>query len=111
MASTKNQSPTKQSINWFLYIVSCSDNTLYTGITTNLERRVKQHNQGKGAAYTAARRPVLLLAAWCYPDRSTATKAEHAVKRLRRARKQAIMEEGANLFGEAPRVAQLPVFA
>jgi putative endonuclease len=46
---------------WFVYIVQCSDNTLYTGISNNLERRLKQHNSGKGAKYTRGRTPVTLL--------------------------------------------------
>lgn len=70
--------------NWYLYIVSCSDNTLYTGITTDLDRRVAQHNRGKGAVYTASRRPVRLLAAWSYANRSEATQAEHKMKRRSR---------------------------
>ena len=87
---------------WYLYIISCSDNTLYTGITTDLQRRVGQHNQGKGAAYTAARRPVSLLAAWSFPDRSSATKAEHAMKRLRRSRKKALINSGDEFkYGQA----------
>lgn len=72
---------------WFLYVVSCSDNTLYTGITVDLKRRVQQHNLGKGAAYTATRRPVVLQAAWSFPDQSTATKAEYVMKK-RRSRQQ-----------------------
>lgn len=70
-----------------MYVVECVDHTLYTGITNNVDRRLGQHNAGRGAAYTAVRRPVKLLATWCFPDRSTALKAEYAFKKNSRQRK------------------------
>lgn len=78
---------------WYLYIVSCSDNTLYTGITTDILRRVEQHNKRQGAAYTASRTPVTLLAAWSYPDRSQATHAEYVMKRRSRPSKLKAIEQ------------------
>jgi putative endonuclease len=72
---------------WFLYVVECSDHTLYTGITSDPNRRIKLHNAGRGAAYTATRTPVRLMAAWKFPDRSAAIRAEIAFKRLSRERK------------------------
>lgn len=72
---------------WFLYVLECSDQSLYTGITTDLRRRVAVHNTGHGAAYTAVRRPVRLVAAWRCPDRSSALKSEAAFKRQSRQRK------------------------
>lgn len=72
---------------WFLYVLECSDHTLYTGITPDLNRRLKLHNAGRGAAYTAARIPVHYVAAWKFPDRSAAIRAEIAFKRLSRERK------------------------
>lgn len=73
---------------WFLYVVECADKTLYTGITTDVERRIEEHNKtSKGAKYTCARRPVRLLAAWEHEDRSAASSAECAFKRLSRAHK------------------------
>ena len=84
---------------WYLYLVSCSDNTLYTGITTNLKRRIAEHNRGRGAAYTAARRPVELRAAWVYLDQSAAMRAEHAMKRRTRVRKQQLIEDGSSFAG------------
>jgi len=74
---------------WFLYVVECSDGSLYTGITTDLPRRIHQHNgelKG-GAKYTRSRRPVTLVAQWKHEDRSAASKAEAAFKKLRRAQK------------------------
>lgn len=70
-----------------LYVVECSDRTLYTGIARDVSKRVAQHNAGKGAAYTAARRPVRLLAAWQYADKSAALKAELAFKAQARGEK------------------------
>ncbi|MBI5669858.1 MAG: GNAT family N-acetyltransferase [Chloroflexi bacterium] len=72
---------------WYLYVLECSDQSLYTGITTNLRRRVDIHNAGRGAAYTAVRRPVRLVAAWRCPNRSAALKAEAAFKRQTRESK------------------------
>jgi putative endonuclease len=74
---------------WHLYVVRCSDGTLYTGITTDLTRRIRQHNgtlKG-GAKYTRSRRPVTLLATRELPDRSAASKAEWAFKQLQRQQK------------------------
>ena len=74
---------------WYLYVVRCADNSLYCGITTNLERRVKQHN-GKlsgGAKYTRGRRPVELLAYKTMESRSDASKAEWSFKQLRKTEK------------------------
>ena len=63
-------------------MVQCADNSLYTGITTELERRVKEHNESeKGAKYTKVRRPVHLVYSEKYPDRSTASKREYEIKK------------------------------
>jgi len=73
---------------WWLYVVKCCDDTLYTGVTTDLQRRVKEHNEGpRGAKYTRSRRPVRLVHSRKFVDRSSAQKAEHAFKKLTRARK------------------------
>ena len=73
---------------WFVYIARCSDGTLYTGITTDTDRRMYEHNHtSKGAKYTRSRTPVRL---WYYremKDRSTAQKLESAFKKLSRAKK------------------------
>ncbi|MBL7162008.1 MAG: GIY-YIG nuclease family protein [Anaerolineales bacterium] len=76
----------------FCYIVECSDGTLYTGWTTDPERREKEHNAGCGAYYTRIRRPVKLVFVEEQPDRSTAQKREYALKRLTRAKKKALIE-------------------
>ena len=72
---------------WYLYVCKCSDGTLYTGISPDVEARIEKHNRGQGAKYTRSRLPVVLLAFWEYPDRSAASKAEYAFKRLRRGAK------------------------
>lgn len=71
-----------------LYILRCADGTLYTGITTNLERRVMEHNESRlGAKYTRARRPVTLVYARRFRTRSNAAREEARVKGLSRAEK------------------------
>ena len=73
---------------WYVYVVTCDDDTLYTGITTDPDRRLHEHNHtARGARYTRSRRPVELVATWRYPDRSAALKAEYAFKQLRRPAK------------------------
>ena len=75
---------------WFCYLLACADGSLYTGITTSLERRLATHNAGSASKYTRARRPVSL--AWAEPcrDRSEASRREAAVKALPRAAKLAL---------------------
>ncbi|MDD4136210.1 MAG: GIY-YIG nuclease family protein [Candidatus Shapirobacteria bacterium] len=73
---------------YFLYILQCVDNTLYTGITTNLDRRLKEHNNSKlGAKYTKIRRPVKLVYSQQFTDRSEASKEESRIKKLSRQEK------------------------
>lgn len=73
---------------YFVYILKCSDGTLYTGITVDLSRRVREHNSSKlGAKYTRARRPVKLVYSKKYRNRSLASKAESKIKNLSRKEK------------------------
>ena len=72
---------------WFVYIVECSDKSLYTGITNNLEKRIKTHNEGKGAKYTKPRRPVFLKYFESVSNKSDASKREIAIKSLSRNQK------------------------
>ena len=77
---------------WYLYIVKCSDNSLYTGITTDINRRVVEHNASKrGAKYTRSRRPVCLLYSESHFSRSTASQAEYRFKKLTRKAKISYM--------------------
>ena len=68
---------------WSVYIVRCVDGTLYTGITTDVQRRLKQHNAGTGAKYTRGRCPCILLAERIVDSRSSALRLEMYVKRQR----------------------------
>lgn len=76
----------------YCYILECADGTFYTGWTTDLERRVKTHNAGRGAKYTKLRRPVRLVYAERQPNRSAAQKREHVIKRLPRLKKLALIK-------------------
>lgn len=73
---------------YFVYILECSDSTFYTGITTNLDRRIKEHNTSKvGAKYTKARRPVKLIYSKEFINRSEASIEESRIKKLSRIEK------------------------
>jgi putative endonuclease len=79
---------------WYVYIVQCRDNTLYTGISTDPETRVLEHNtRQNGAKYTRARRPVSLLYTEPAASRSAALKREIAIKRLSRQAKLALINQ------------------
>ena len=80
---------------WFVYIARCGDGSLYTGVTTNPARRESLHNAGRGAAYTRARLPVRLVYREPAADRGAALRREAAIKRLDRARKEAIVSGAA----------------
>lgn len=71
----------------FVYLVTCADHTLYTGYTTNIERRLMAHNAGTGAKYTRGRRPVTLVATWPFASKGEALRAERAIKSLPREQK------------------------
>ncbi len=74
---------------WHLYLLLCRNGSYYAGITNDLERRFQAHLRGAGARYTRANPPLQLLASRRYPDRSSASRAEWALKRQPRARKLA----------------------
>ena len=77
---------------FYCYILECADGTFYTGWTTDPPRREKQHNAGRGARYTRARRPVKLVYIEEQPDRLTAMKRELAIKAMKREKKRGLME-------------------
>lgn len=77
-----------------VYIVRCSDDTLYTGYTTDLEKRITEHNGDiRGAKYTKARRPVTLVYSETFSTKSEALKREHALKKLTRAEKLSLISK------------------
>ncbi|MBR8346436.1 GIY-YIG nuclease family protein [Burkholderia ambifaria] len=75
-------------MSWFLYLIECADDSVYTGITTDVAARFDEHASGKGARYTRSRKPRAVLAAFPLPDRSSASRAEYWVKRLTPAKKR-----------------------
>ena len=81
----------------YTYILKCSDNTLYTGWTNNLEKRIKDHNDGKGAKYTKARRPVELVYYEIFETKEDATKREYAIKQLTRTQKMLLIQDFVNV--------------
>jgi putative endonuclease len=76
---------------WWVYILRCSDRSLYTGITTDLETRLAAHRDGSASKYTRARRPVRLVYQEPHPNRSSAAKREAAIKKLARSAKLALI--------------------
>ena len=89
-------SKTSQNIaTWVVYIVQCADGTFYTGISNNLERRLKRHNAGTASRYTRYRLPVTLIYQELQPTKSAALKRELEIKKLSRKAKQRLINEGA----------------
>ncbi|MGB2630505.1 MAG: GIY-YIG nuclease family protein [Candidatus Omnitrophota bacterium] len=78
---------------WFVYIVQCSDGSLYTGITKDTVRRIKEHNIKKGGSYTRARLPVRLVYKEEHPTRSKALKREAQLKKFKRQGKIALISQ------------------
>lgn len=76
-------------MSWAVYLIKCADNTFYTGVTTDIERRVNEHNTDdkKGAKYTRARRPVALVWSEEHPNRTKACQREYEIKRWPRSKK------------------------
>ncbi len=81
-------------MDWTVYILRCSDNSLYTGITRDLNRRLNEHNHNNrlAAAYTRARRPVTLVYQEGQIDRSSASKREAIIKRMTKADKEKLIK-------------------
>ncbi len=83
---------------WHVYILRCADQTLYSGITTDLARRLREHNQSPaGARYTRSRRPVTLVYSESLPNRAAALHREHAIKQLDRVAKLQLLASTASL--------------
>jgi putative endonuclease len=77
---------------WTVYILRCGDDTLYTGITDDLEHRLNMHRDGKGAKYTRGRGPLTLVYTECAETKSAALKRGHAIKQLSRLEKLALIK-------------------
>ena len=81
------------SADWLMYVVECADGSYYTGITTDMTRRLNEHNRTKrGAKYTRSRRPVRLIYFESHENRSEASRAEAAFKKLTRKKKEAYID-------------------
>lgn len=76
----------------YTYILECKDGTLYTGWTNNLERRLKDHNEGKGAKYTKPRRPVVLAYYEAFETKEEAMRREYAIKHMTRKEKEDLIQ-------------------
>lgn len=76
----------------YTYILKCDDGSFYTGWTNNLEKRIKDHNEGKGAKYTKSRRPVTLAYYETFATKEEAMRREYAIKQLSRKQKESLME-------------------
>ena len=78
----------------YVYILRCADDTLYTGYTTDPERRLREHNAGEGAKYTRGRTPVEIVYREAYDSRSAAMRREYEIKQLRRSEKVDLIDTG-----------------
>lgn len=78
---------------WYLYILRCKDDTLYTGITTNVEKRLHQHRLGRGAKYTRGRAPLTLVYQEVCVNHTEALKREAFVKKMTRKDKEALIRK------------------
>ena len=86
---------------WYLYLLECTDGSIYTGITVDVEARYVEHAAGRGARYTRSHPPVRLLATFEYLDRASASKAEYVMKQFSAAETRAIAKK-------APKLAKHP---
>ena len=92
----------KESKLWFIYILRCADNSLYTGITLDVDKRLDEHNgiSTNGAKYTHARRPVKLVYQETVSSRSEACKREYAIKSLKKQQKETLIQQQINCHSD-----------
>ena len=83
-----------QGSSHYVYVIECADGTLYTGYTTDVERRVAEHDAGEGAKYTRGRTPVTLRHVESFDSKSAAMSREYAIKSLTLAQKERLIEGG-----------------
>lgn len=81
-------------MSYYAYVVKCADGSFYTGYTTDVERRVAEHDAGEGASYTRGRTPVELVHVEAFNSRSAAMSREHAIKQLTRREKERLVARG-----------------
>lgn len=95
-SNAPNEAEQEVTSEWFVYLLRCADDNLYCGITTDLQKRLRQHNgelKG-GAKYTATRQPCQLVYSESLLNRSEASKREHAIKKLKKAQKLDLIQAG-----------------
>lgn len=81
---------------WFVYMIRCMDNSLYTGITTDVKRRYEEHEKGRGAKYTKVRKPIKICTVFQVEDRSSAGKLEYFIKNLSKKEKEILISDEKN---------------
>ena len=91
---------------WHLYLIRCGDNSLYTGITTDVEKRFSQHLNNKGAKYLRGRGPIELVFSHNAGDRSTASRLEYQVKQLKRQEKEMLIDGSIRLTSLLPTITE-----
>jgi|TARA_B110000914_G_scaffold224129_1_gene241166 putative endonuclease len=79
-------------MHWLVYMLECSDNSIYTGITNNLENRLKKHQSGDGAKYLRGRLPIKLIYKELFINRSEATKREISIKKMSKKEKKILID-------------------
>jgi predicted GIY-YIG superfamily endonuclease len=89
-------------VSYFVYILKCGDGSFYTGYTSDLENRVRLHNQGKASRYTRGKLPVSCMYRESHPDKSGAMRREAEIKRLRRKKKLMLINSQAPLRRPSP---------
>jgi putative endonuclease len=95
-------------MNWHVYIILCTDNSLYTGITNDIERRMLQHAASKGAKYFRGRKPVQLVYVENGHNRSSASRREAAIKQLKRPDKEVLIASAMNALDNPLATEQFP---
>lgn len=95
MSGSSADFPVPEDSGHYVYVVQCSDGSFYTGYTTDVQRRVAEHNDGEGAKYTRGRRPVTLVHVESFDDQSSAMQREYAIKKWGRSRKERLVESEA----------------
>ena len=92
MRDKEGKAPKRPKEKWFLYILKCTDESLYTGITKDLERRFRMHLEGRAARYTRTRRPLAMVYQETFRSRAEALIRECAVKALSKSKKLALIK-------------------
>ncbi len=82
---------------YYIYMIRCADDSLYTGITTDLERRMREHREGDGAKYTASHPVTEICTAWSSDNRSHASRLEYYIKTLKKPQKERLVKGEASL--------------